>query len=81
MNAIVVEQPSAVKATIRSLARAAHTLSRVSVQKAQWAREAERQGKPDLAARYQAEADEKREHAEWHLRQAMQKKDLRYGRS
>lgn len=75
MNAIVVRHPAAILAEIRAAAHLAHTQSRLAVQRQNWAREAERQGRPDLAARYADEAVKKRTEANWHLQWAMRRKD------
>ena len=80
MNAIIIEHPAAIKAEISSFASLAHTLSRLSVQKAQWAREARMQGKSAVAARFETESVKQRVEANWYLVQAMNRKDRHYAR-
>lgn len=67
------------RAEISAFAHLAHTLSRISVQRHQWALEAERQDKPDLSRRYADEAAQKRDDASWYLRKAMARKDAIHG--
>jgi hypothetical protein len=81
LNAIVIEHPARIKAEIRSFASLAHTLSRISVQRAQWAEEAEAQGNINAANRFAKEAAEKRFQANWYLQKAMDRKDRSYARS
>lgn len=78
MNAIIIEHPASIKAEIRSFASLAHRLSRISVQRTQWAREARMQGKTAIAERLENEAAKKRSDANWYLVQAMNRKDRRY---
>jgi len=80
MNAIIIEHPAAIKAEIRSFASLAHRLSRLSVVRAQWAREARLQGKSAVAERLENEAAKKRVEANWYLVQAMNRKDRNYAR-
>lgn len=64
------------KDEISSLARSAHNASRRSVQYANWAREAELQGRREQARRWRDEADRKRGDAGWYLQLAFERKDI-----
>lgn len=76
MNAIVLEFPSTIRAEIRALAKAAHTFSRLSVQKRQWAQGAALAGQMDTAAKWHADANRLRVQAADHIAAAMNKKDF-----